>query len=432
MLRKIIPGFVFNWYHLWLAFLGALIYGFPSKKIFVLGATGTKGKTTILEIANAILEEAGYKTALMSTLRFKIAKETWPNNLKMTMPGRFFVQKFLRRAVNAGCQYVLLEMTSQGVLQSRHKFISLDAMLFSNLAPEHIEAHGSFENYRAAKLKLFKALERSLKSRKIIIVNADDENAGHFLRFKTNETWLYGLSERNSSLISAAENQRKLFISEYKLREEGTDIVIGKHSVHSPLLGEFNLYNILAAIAFAKSQSVGWITVKKALEKFSGVPGRLEFIKEGQDFKVVVDYAHTPDSLEKVYELFQTSRRICVLGAAGGGRDKWKRPLMGKIAAANCDEIILANEDPYDEDPYEILSQVKSGISESQFPVSGLHEILDRREAIRKALSLAKIGDTVIITGKGSEPWIVGPNGTKTKWDDREAAREELKKILMK
>ena len=172
--------------------------------------------------------------------------------------------------------------------------------------------------------------------------------------------------------------------------------------------------------------------IKTALEKFGGVPGRVEMIDEGQDFKVVIDYAHTPDSLQKIYEVFQNSRRICVLGAAGGGRDKWKRSEMGKIAASQCDHIILTNEDPYDEDPKQILAGIKSGIKKALFPSIHISKILDRRQAIRKALQIAKTGDTVLITGKGSEPWIMGPGGEKTKLDDREVAREELRKIIVK
>ncbi len=420
LIKKIIPRKIFKFfqpsYHWFLAFFSALIYWFPSQKLYVLGVTGTKGKTTVIGIINAILEEAGYKTSLISTLRFKIGQESKDNKLKMTMPGRFFVQKFLRKSVKAGVSYALLEMTSQGVLQFRHKFIGLDAMLFTNLAPEHIEAHGTFEKYREAKMRLFETVAKSKKPKKTIIINGDDENAKYFLQVKADEKIIYGLKD--------AER--------YLLKKDSTELAIDGIKIHSKLLGEFNVYNILAAVAFAKSQGIGMDIIKTALEKFSGVPGRVEMIDEGQDFKVVVDYAHTPDSLQKIYEVFQNSRRICVLGAAGGGRDKWKRSEMGKIAASQCDHIILTNEDPYDEDPRQILADIKSGIKKALFPSIHISKILDRRQAIRKALQIAKTGDTVLITGKGSEPWIMGPGGEKTKWDDREVAREELKKIIVK
>ncbi|MBU2109854.1 hypothetical protein KKB71_02820, partial [Patescibacteria group bacterium] len=316
----------------------------------------------------------------------------------------FFMQKFLRKAVKQKCQYVILEMTSEGAIQHRHKFIELNALIFTNLAPEHIESHGSFENYRNAKLKYFKALEKSDKNLKIIIINEDDPNASYFLNFNIDNKIKYGLKNLESYNIKIPQK----------------------------LMGEFNLYNISAAIAFAKSQNIDTETVKSAIEKFSGIEGRMEEINEGQDFKIIVDYAHTPDSLEKVYETFQTSRKICVLGSAGGGRDKWKRPEMGKIASRHCDQIILTNEDPYDENPAKILDDIEAGFSEirnSNIEIRNYEKILDRREAIQKSLSYAKTGDAVIITGKGAEPWLMGPKGTKIKWDDREVVREALKQI---
>lgn len=420
--RKIIPKKIFKAaqpaYHWLMAFLSALIYRFPSRKIFVLGVTGTKGKTSTVEIISSILEEAGYKTAVASSLRFKINKEFQKNEHKMTMPGRFFTQKFLRKAINEKCQYALLEMTSEGAAQHRHKFIELNALIFTNLAPEHIESHGSFENYRNAKLKLFKALGKSKTKNKIIIVNEDDKNADYFLNFDVPQKIKYGLKNLES----------------YELKSDGINFQINGQKISSKLYGEFNLYNTLAAIAFAKSQNIEVGAIKKAIEKFSGIEGRMEEIKlepldsarGKQNFNVIVDYAHTPDSLEKVYKIFQNTRKICVLGSAGGGRDKWKRPEMGKIAATHCDEIILTNEDPYDENPATIIEEIEAGFSQTR----NYEKILDRREAIAKALELAQAGDTVIITGKGAEPWLMGPNGTKIKWDDREIVREELKKIL--
>ncbi len=416
--RKIIPEKIFKAlqpiYHWLMAFLAAVIYRFPSRKIFVVGVVGTKGKTSTIEIISAILEEAGYKTALTSSLRFKINKESKKNEYKMTMPGRFFMQKFLRRAVKEKCQYAILEMTSEGAVQHRHKFIKLNALIFTNLAPEHIESHGSFENYREAKLKYFKALEKSRGKRKIIIINEDDTYASHFLNFNIPEKIKYGLKN----------------LKAYNLLKDGVEFEIDGTKIRTRLCGEFNLYNILAAIAFCKTQNIGVETIKIAVEKFKGIEGRMEEIELGpaergkQDFKIIVDYAHTPDSLEKVYEVFQNSKKICVLGSAGGGRDRWKRPEMGKIASKHCDQIILTNEDPYDENPQAIVEEVKSGISSGRCEI-----IMDRREAIKKALSYAKIGDAVIITGKGAEPWIMGPKGTKIKWDDREVVREELRKL---
>ncbi len=426
-IKRFIPKKVFNffqpYYHWLLSFLAALIYGFPSKKVYIVGITGTKGKTSVLEIINAILEEAGYKTALASTLRFKIGKDSERNKKKMTMPGRFFIQKFLRRAVKEKCQYVLMEMTSQGVLQHRHKFIHPDAMIFTNLTLEHIESHGSFENYKQAKQELFKALEKSLKKKKVIIVNSDDENAKDFLNFSVDEKWKYGLRENKKN-----ENINELIPANYRLSKYGIDFVLDGKDFSSKLLGEFNLQNILAAICFTRSQAISWEDIKEAVRKFKGIAGRVEFVEENQDFKVVVDYAHTPESLEKLYNVFQDSRKICVLGATGGGRDKGKRSEMGRIASAYCDEVILTNEDPYDENPKDIINDIASGI-ESPFKYK---IILNRRGAINEALKMAKTGDAVLITGKGTDPYIMGPKGTKVEWDDREVAREELGKVRLK
>ncbi|PJA02152.1 hypothetical protein COX73_02305 [bacterium (Candidatus Gribaldobacteria) CG_4_10_14_0_2_um_filter_36_18] len=402
-LRKIIPSFLLSWYHFGLAFLSALIYSFSSKKLKVIGVTGTKGKSTVVELAGVILENAGYKVASVSSIKFKIDKKEWPNKLKMTMPGRFKLQGFLRKAVKAGCQYAILEVTSEGILQHRQKFIDFDIALFTNLSPEHIERHGSFEKYRQAKGKLFQA------TKNIHVINIDDENAEYFLQFPAKKKYTYGL---NKGDINNKDLQLNL-----------------------QLIGNFNIYNALAAICAGMSQGVNLETSKKALEKVREIPGRMETVIE-KPFKVIVDYAHTPDSLEKVYQTLKTNnyklktaRMICVLGACGGGRDKWKRPKMGEIAAKYCDKIILTDEDPYDENPMEIIKQVAEGaenigINQPHQHKSAVYKILDRREAIRKSLELARPGDAVIITGKGCEPWMCLANGKKIPWDDKKIVRE--------
>lgn len=414
-IKKFIPKKFFRlWqpvYHYFLALLGAIIYRFPSNKIFVLGITGTKGKTSVAEIVNVILEEAGYKTALAGTLRFKIGKESRPNKYKMTMPGRFFVQKFLRQAVNKKCDYVILEMTSEGAKQFRHKFINLNSLIFTNLAPEHIESHGSYEKYREAKLKIFKALENSPKKNKSLIVNQDNKEAPLFLDFKIEQKETYSLNEAKNLIFH---------------KEGGQEFLYKNVKINSFLDGRFNTLNILSTIKFAEAQNIDLIIVKKALEKFKNIRGRVEKIQIGGGssaggFTVVVDYAHTPDSLESLYQAFPQNK-ICVLGNCGGGRDTWKRKVMGEIADKYCHKIILTNEDPYDEDPLKILEEMKEGIIK-QTPLL----ILDRKKAIKKALSVVQKGEVVLITGKGTDPYIMGPNNTKIEWDDAEVVREVLK-----
>ena len=462
-IKKFIPLFLLNWYHFCLAAFAAFLYRFPSykrrgksKKIKVIGVTGTNGKTTAVYLTAKILESAGYKVALISSIKFKIGDIEWKNTLKMTMPGRFKLQRFLRQAVGAGCDYVVLEVTSEGIKQHRHRFIDFDVAVFTNLTPEHIEAHRGFENYRAAKGKLFQA------TKGIHIINLDDENTKYFLGFPSNKKYVFtARRDPTSPELGRGRVSPKLQIvkaQNCRVLNNGVKFSVNETEFNLNLLGKFNIYNALAAICVALSQGVDLETCKAGLEKVKGIPGRMEIVIR-EPFIVIVDYAHTPDALEKVYQTvkqvsgfkFQVSRRlICVLGAAGGGRDKWKRQEMGKIAAQYCDEIILTNEDPYDENPEKILDEIFSGFScfmpaphrtclprrelvllrgsGAGFQVS-CFRILDRREAIKKALTLAKPGDTVIVSGKGSEPWMCVAGGKKIPWDDREIIEQEFHKL---
>ena len=398
-----------RFYHLALAWMGAILYRFPGKKIFAIGVTGTKGKTTTLELVNAIVEQAGKKTALLSSLRVKIGGESELNMAGNTMPGRFFIQKFLRDATRAGCEYALIEVTSQGVVASRHKFINWYAGIITNVAPEHIESHGSFENYREAKLKFLRTVVRLGG---FAYVNGDDEKSKYFIEKlqKTGKVIVYSKNDLSANNI-IPDNQN--------------------------ISGDFGHENLAAAVAFANQLGIDSATINEAIKNFRGVPGRMEFVQR-EPFTVVVDYAHTPDSLRAVYKTLSetcrmshdTCRMVCVLGSAGGGRDKWKRPEMGKIAAEYCDGIILTNEDPYDENPEEILEQISSGFSQSQsskLKAKSFSKILDRREALQKAISLAKPGDVVVVTGKGSEPYMHFEKGKKIPWDEKGVVEEILK-----
>ncbi len=390
-------------YHYFIGWLGSVIYGRPSRELFVIGVTGTKGKSTVIELINAILEAAGKKTAVSSSVRFKISGKSDQNLTGMSMPGRFFLHKFLREAVASGCNYAIIEVTSQGILQHRHRFIDFDSALITNLEPEHIEAHGSFANYRDSKVKFFSdTAKHSSKKKKLFFVNANTRDSEYF--------------------IKAAEGRGQIIIYDKK--------DVAKVRIKTKLIGQFNLENIAAAIAFARSQSIDWDIIKDAVEVFDGVPGRLEFVQK-IPFSVIIDYAHTPDSLEKVYKAVRgampkkkSGKMICVLGAAGGGRDVWKRPVMGEIAAKYCDQIILTNEDPFDEDPAEIIEEIGAGIlAEEREKVK---KVIDRKEAIRSAIRMAKKNDAVIITGKGSEPYLRAANGRKIPWNEKEIAQKIL------
>lgn len=421
--KKIIPTKIFTacqpFYHRLLAFFGAFIYRFPSRNIKIVAVTGTKGKSTTVELVNAVLEEAGHATAVLGTIRFKIGDATRPNLYKMTIPGRFFVHKFLRDAVDAGCDWAVLEMTSEGVKQFRHKHIHFDALVFTNLSPEHIESHGSFENYRDAKRELGKVLSTSRKKEKTIIANADDPEGSWYLGLPVEHTYPFSLKHAEP----------------FTQTDDGFNWTFRDVLIHTHLPGTFNLANMLAAATFGISQNISVDILKHALEDVKDVRGRVEYVDAGQGFNVVVDYAHTPDSLEKFYSVFPQKKNhhnICILGNTGGGRDTWKRPEMAHIAENACNRVILTNEDPYDEDPEKIISEMAAGIQDSK----KLKTLLDRREAFRTAFEEASdmhnAGKTthVLITGKGTDPYIMGPNGSKEEWDDATVAREELKGML--
>lgn len=389
IIKKITPDFLLSWYHYKLALLGAVLYGFPSRKLKVIGVTGTSGKSTTVDFITRILEEAGNKVASLSSIRFKVGEQEWENKYKMTMPGRFVIQKFLKQAKDADCKFVVLEVTSEGIKQHRHRFINFDAAVFTNLTPEHIESHGGFENYRNEKLKLFKA------TKNIHVINTGDENAKYF--------WDISAKQKIEFSIKDAKN------TGFSLN----------------LIGDFNILNALAAISVAKAYGISFDVCKKALEKVRTIPGRMEVVNKNP--AVVVDYAHTPAQLEAVYktmsEFKKQGKLICVLGSCGGGRDKWKRPVLGKLAGEYCDNIIITNEDPYDENPVDIINQVADGAGNKAKKIS------DRRQAIEKAIESAKKDDAVIITGKGSEIWMCVGNNRKIPWSDKNIAEEALEKI---
>lgn len=398
-MKKFIPKFIFNIYHYLLALIGAIVYCFPSRKLIVIGVTGTNGKSTVVHLITDILEKLGHKTASISSIRFKIIEKEWKNILKMTMPGRMKIQKFLRQAVNSGCKYAVLEITSEGIKQHRHKFIDFDGVVFTNLTKEHIEAHKGFENYKKAKGKLFQELEKSPKKNKFVILNIDDPNFEYFSRLFSGKKYFFGIDNKNA------------------------EITPEKINLQIQLLGKFNIYNSLAAYCVGSALGIEKNKILETLKLAKNAPGRMELVINNP-FKVFVDYAHTPDGLINAYKTLGRNL-ICVLGSCGGGRDKWKRPEMGKIASDYCKNIILTNEDPFDEPPMSIIDQIANGIDSEKL----VYKIINRREAVNKALSLAKDSDIVIITGKGCEQYIRIEKGKTILWDDRKVVQDEFNKI---
>lgn len=404
-------------YHFLLSYLGSIIYKNPSREITVIAVTGTKGKSTVTELITAILEADGKKVASLSTIQFKVGDSTRRNLFKMTLPGRFFLQKFLREAVTASCTHAVVEMTSEGARQFRHRFIELDALVFTNLSPEHIESHGSFEKYKAAKLLIAKQLENSAKQPRYIVSNIDDEHGKDFLAIKVEEKLPYSLS------------QLKL----HTLHKDGIGLIIQdadeERTIRVPLVGLFNVYNTLASITLTRALGVPLSTIENALRSLKPIAGRVEHFyapkNATKQVTAIVDYAHTPDSLEQLYKAFKDQPKVCVLGNTGGGRDTWKRPEMASIAENYCDHIILTNEDPYDEDPRKIVDEMAKGIQNKD----KLDIIMDRRLAIQTALKMATHNGYVLISGKGTDPYIMGPHNSRQVWSDAQVVQEELAKL---
>ena len=394
-------------YHYLLSITSAVRYLFPAYHgLTIIGITGTKGKTSTVEFVKGILEAEGHKVAATSTIHFTIGDKEIKNKYKMSMPGRFFMQSFISRAKKAGCTHLVLEITSEGSRFFRNKWIPLDALIFTNLEPEHIERHGGFENYKQAKLNMLKELKKD----SVLVANDDSEYCDEFIKNNKHKSVKYSLDELEQKVSNTG----------------GIVFSLGKTRIQSPLRGDFMISNMLAAAKVTRELGISTEIIKEGLESVKNIPGRVEEIKMGQDFIAVVDYAHTPGSLEAIYKAYENHKIIGVLGNTGGGRDKWKRKEMAEIAGRYCDEIILTNEDPYDEDPQSIVDSMFEFIKEKNIEI-----ILDRREAIKSALEHADSSTAVLITGKGTDPYIMGANGEKETWSDKEVVQEELKKLLV-
>ncbi len=460
-LKKFIPTSIFQMlqpaYHFSLGWLAALWYGRPSEKMIVVGVTGTTGKTTTVFLIAEILKSAGYKTGYISTAMFSNGEKEWLNDKKMTMLGRFFTQRLLKRMVKNKCGAAIVETTSQGITQFRHQFINYDILVFTGLYPEHIEAHGGFENYKKAKGRLFAHLKNCRKKNlggketvKTIIANADDEYANYFLNFWAEKKITFGI--KNNSAEIKAQNVNS---------NNGLHFIVDNSHFDLDFLGDFNVVNSLAAISVAKALDIPMERIKAGLEKVAVIPGRLEKISNDKNLTIIVDYAYEPNAAVKLYETVKNiphNKIIHVLGSAGGGRDKSRRSKLGKLAGEKADFVIVTNEDPYEENEVDIINQVFSGVVgkkvEGEFPnfqfsifnfqsisndqifndkekIEGKNcwRILDRREAIKKALELARENDIVLVTGKGCEQAICVADGKKIPWDDRKVIRELLQEI---
>lgn len=461
ILKKIIPIFIFSIYFYCLEYFYALLFGFPARNMIVIGVTGTKGKSTVAHMIGHILEQAGYKVGWTSSVDFKIDNELIKNTTKMTMPGRVLMQNLLSRMRNKGCQFAVIETSSEGLAQYRHVGIDYDVAVFTNLSPEHIERHGGFENYKKAKLMLFKTLEKNYKKiiqgriiKKISIVNLASEQAQDFLQFSADQKVGYAINDQKKFLPT------DFFATDSHVDINGMEFILNtiygeSIKINSILGGEFNIENMLAAAATTRSLGIDINTIGRALNDFTGVAGRLEKITAPNGVTIFIDYAHEPKSLASIFKYCRSlvpnssgKKLIGVFGSAGGGRDTWKRPVMGEIAAYYCDNIVLTNDDPYDEDPEKIINEIEAGFNQSSeswskfldvtFKSQDINKklntsywkIIDRTEAIKKALALASNGDIVVLAGKGSDNCIMGPKNTKMPWNEREVVENVLNNYI--
>ena len=432
VLKRFAPEALLSIYHYGVALAAAVRYGFPSRHIVTIGITGTKGKTSTTNFIWSCLSAGGIQTGIITTANIRIGDREILNAYHMTMPGPFTIQRLLREMVRAGCTHCVIETTSEGLKQHRDTGLQYDIAVFTNLFPEHLPSHGgSFEAYKEMKGKMFASLRshprkvvRHKQVEKIIIANAGSEHAPYFLAFPADCKVTFAVGTKADY---AAQDIRSSATG-VAFKVEGTEFRLS-------IPGAFNVSNALPAIIISRLAGIDDASIARGLEMLTLIPGRMERIEEGQKFTVFVDYAHEGESMRNVLETAAAMRApggkiIVLLGAEGGGRDKAKRPIMGKLTGTMADYIVVSNVDPYDDDPQEILEDIaRAAEGEGKKRDTDLFVIEDRRAGIQKALSLAGAGDIVLITGKGAEQSMV-LGGKSLPWDDRTVVREELQKLL--
>jgi UDP-N-acetylmuramoyl-L-alanyl-D-glutamate--2,6-diaminopimelate ligase len=392
-------------------------YGNPAKGLRVIAVTGTNGKTTTINYINEILKEAGHKTAMFSTALIEIDGDTQLNDLNATVGTTERMQEFFRDAKKAAVDYVILEITSHALQQHKLDGVPIEVAVMTNLTQDHLDYHKTMDEYAAAKAKLFK------REPKFIVLNRDDAWYDYYNKFPAGAQKItYGKHIEAEAKIE--------YTKLYKKGSEATIVIDHQTTLElaTALPGTFNIYNMTAAAAATYLLGIKLDDIIEGVANLEGVPGRFERVVEGMGYDVIVDYAHTPDALEQLLQAAKevTKNRVILVFGATGDRDKTKRPIMGEIAARLADRIVLTDEESYNEDPQAIRDQVRDGI-ETAGATAKLTEIPDRREAIEKALSIAKKDDIVLITGMGHEQYRI-VNGEKLPWNDAAVVRELLEK----
>ncbi|OUM94093.1 MAG: UDP-N-acetylmuramoyl-L-alanyl-D-glutamate--2,6-diaminopimelate ligase [Firmicutes bacterium ZCTH02-B6] len=403
-----------------LARLSAAFYGFPSRRMRLVGVTGTNGKTTTTHLIKAVLEEAGCKVGLIGTIRHLVGDEVLESH--RTTPESLDLQRLLFHMAERGMDYAVMEVSSHAMALKRTVGVEYDVAVFTNVTRDHLDFHASFEEYAAVKAQLFASLDPAgAKPRKAAVVNMDDPHAN--LMSDASRVPVIGYGIGQSTDVYAADVIVRPSGVSYRARTPA-----GELPLQLQLTGRFNVYNSLAALAVGWHEGVPLATIRTALERVPGVPGRLERVDRGQDFTVLVDYAHTPDSLENVLETCRgfAPGRVLVVFGCGGDRDRGKRPAMGSIAARLADVVIITSDNPRSEDPAAICREVEAGVLAAGPPPGGYHVVVERRDAIREAIRLAQPGDIVLIAGKGHETYQIFRDRT-VHFDDREEAAHALK-----
>ena len=391
-----------------LSVMAANFYSYPSDKLKVVGVTGTNGKTTVTYLLESIIRASGQKAGVIGTVNYRVGKRSIP--ALNTTPGILQLQSLFSSFVREGASYAVMEVSSHSLDQGRVGRILLDAAIITNVTPDHLDYHKTGENYFKAKAKLLGMLKKDGSA----ILNADDKRAASLKRSCRSKCLTYGIEKRAD--VSASGLNLSSSVSSFTVTAPGYRL-----KLRSALIGHHNVSNILAAITAAHVLKIDQAAIKKGIESFRSVPGRLEAIHAGQPFRVFVDFAHTEDALLNVLTILRkiASKRIITIFGCGGNRDRTKRPKMGRLACEMSDAVFLTSDNPRFEDPAGVISEIESDIK-GKF--SNYHIEPDRKDAIAMALGMARKSDIVLIAGKGHERYqIIGDR--KIPFDDRRVAR---------
>jgi UDP-N-acetylmuramoyl-L-alanyl-D-glutamate--2,6-diaminopimelate ligase len=394
-------------------------YRFPARDLRIIAVTGTNGKTTTCMLINSMLKSAGYKTAMFTTAVIEVAGKTEANNRHTTVPITADLLRFFRDAKKAEVDYVVLEVTSHALQQHKLRGVPIEVAVLTNLSQDHLDYHGTMEHYAAAKARLFNRYMQP----NYCVLNRDDAWFDYFQRQSVGAVITYGQKRGSEALIGGVDlspSSSKFFLTIDKK----------KISITTKLVGLFNVYNAAAAAGVGQTLGLNTEKIAKGLAALDLVPGRMQAIDEGQNFTVLVDYAVTPDALQKALQAahdVNKKAKVHIVFGATGDRDKGKRPLMGQVAAGYADYIYLTDDETYTEDPAVIRKAVMKGITKAG-GADKTQEIPDRKEAINLAFKAAKKGDVVLLTGIGHQDYR-NMGGKKQPWDERKVAQKLLKKL---